>query len=137
MELKDKIAQWYQVANKPGSAAAEGSREPAHKEFLNAFAGLEGKTLDVYYKDIVRQGAKKAWSVDLYNDDINRQCGLSWTWTIVTRKVVEGSGIAPLPWLIVVGNCSFSIPILESVLNEWAKEKGCRFNVKVKKAQNR
>ncbi len=137
MELNDKIAQWYPGTNKPGSSLAEDSQEAAHKEFLNAFSGMEGKTLDVYYKDIVRQGAKKAWSVDLYNDEINRQCDLSWTWTIVTRKVVEGTGIAPRPWLIVIGNCSFSIPILESVLNDWAKEKGYHFTVKIKKAQNR
>lgn len=131
MKLQDKILQWYEGnAHKFNKAALE---ESVDKEFLRALEGLEAETLDVYYTDIVRQGAKKAWSVDLFNDKINRQCGLPWTWTIMTRKMIEGTGTTPRPWLIVINTCSFSLPVIESVVNTWAIEQGYKFNVRIKK----
>ena len=131
MKLRDKISQWYAGnALKFDKAALE---ESVHKEFLKALESLEAKTLDVYYTDIFRQGAKKAWSVDLYSDEINRQCGLPWTWTIMTQKIIEETGIKPRPWLIVINSCSFSLAVIESIVNTWAIEKGYKFNVRIKK----
>ncbi len=131
MKLQDKISLWYAGnAHKFSKASLE---ESVHKAFLSALERLEAKTLDVYYTDIVRQGAKKAWSVDLCNEEINRQCGLTWTWTIMTQKMTEGTELAPWPWLIVINNCSFSLPVIESIVNTWAIEKGYKFNVRIKK----
>jgi hypothetical protein len=131
MKLQDKISQWYAGnADKLNKVTLE---ESVHKEFLRALESLEAKTLDVYYTDIVRQGAKKAWSVDLFSDEINRQCGLLWTWTIITRKMMEGTGTTPRPWLIVINTCSFSLPVIESIVNTWAIENGYKFNVRIKK----
>jgi len=68
MKLQNKISQWYSDnALNLNKAALE---ESVHKEFLTELESLEAKTLDVYYTDIVRQGAKKAWFVDL--------CGAWW-----------------------------------------------------------
>ena len=131
MKVQDKISLWYAGnAHKLNKAILE---ESVHKAFLIALERLEAKTLDVYYTDIVRQGAKKAWSVDLCSDEINRQCGLTWTWTIITKKMIEGTELAPRPWLIVIGNCSFSLPVIESIVNTRAIEKGYKFNVRIKK----
>ncbi len=131
MKLQDKMSLWYAGnAHKFNRATLE---ESAHKAFLSALERLEAKTLDVYYTDIIRQGAKKAWSVDLCNDEINRQCDLTWTWTIITKKMIEGAGLTPMPWLIVIDNCSFSLPVIESIVNTWAIEKGYKFNVRIKK----
>ena len=131
MKLQDKISLWYAGnAHKFNKATLE---ESVHKAFLSALERLEAKTIEVYYTDIVRQGAKKAWSVDLCNDEINRQCGLTWTWTIVTQKMIEGTELAPGPWLIVINNCSFSLPVIESIVNTWAIEKGYKFNIRIKK----
>ncbi len=131
MKLQDKISQWYAGnALKLNNATLE---ESVHKEFLKTLESLEAETLDVYYTDIVRQGAKKAWSVDLCNDKINRQCSLPWTWTIITQKMIEGTGITPRPWLIVINTCSFSLPVIESIVNTWAIEEGYKFHVRIKK----
>ncbi|MGD0283035.1 MAG: hypothetical protein ABSB95_11810 [Dissulfurispiraceae bacterium] len=131
MKLQDKISLWYAGnAHKLNKATLE---ESVHKDFLIALQKLEAKILDVYYTDIVRQGAKKAWSVDLSNDEINRQCGLTWTWTIITKKMIEGTDLAPRPWLIVINNCSFPLPVIESIVNTWAIEKGYKFNIRIKK----
>ena len=133
MKLQDKISLWYAGnAHKFDKATL---RESVHKTFLIALERLEAQTLDVYYTDIVRQGAKKAWSVDLFSDDINRQCGLTWTWTVMTKKMIEDTGLAAGPWLIVINNCSFSLPVIESIVNTWAIEKGYKFNVRIKKAR--
>lgn len=131
MNLQDKISMWY--AGSAFKLDKDALEESVHKEFLRVLQGLEAETLDVYYTHIVRQGAKKAWSVDLSNDKINQQCGLPWTWTVITRKMMEGSGIAHRPWLIVINTCSFSLPVIESVINTWAIEEGYKFNVRIKK----
>ena len=131
MKLQDKISLWY--AGNAYKFNKDTLEESVNKVFLIALEKLEAETLDVYYTDIVRQGAKKAWSVDLCNDEINRQCGLTWTWTIITKKMMEETKLAPGPWLIVIENCSFSLPVLESIVNTWAIEKGYKFNVRIKK----
>jgi hypothetical protein len=133
MELRDKIALWYPAAHKLKNPTIKEAEESAHKEFLKAFDGLETKTLDVYYSDIVRQGAKKAWSVDLSNADVNQQCGLTWTWTVITKKMVEGADIGPRPWLIAIDACNFSIPLMEKIVNAWARDRGHNFEVKIRK----
>ena len=133
MKLQDKISLWYSGnAHKYNKATME---ESVHRAFLTALEKLEAQTLDVYYTDIVRQGAKKAWCVDLFNDEINRQCGLSWTWTVMTNKMLEGTELPARPWMIIINNCSFSLPVMESIVNTWAIEKGYKFNVRIRKAR--
>lgn len=134
MELRDKIALWYAGNTlKPKNGDAAASEESVHEEFTTALQGLEPKTIEVYYTDIFRQGANKAWMVDLSNDEINRRVNLPWTWTVMTRKMLDGTGIVPRPWMMVIGPCSFSIPLVESVINTWAIEKGYAFNIRLKK----
>ncbi|MEW6214014.1 MAG: hypothetical protein AB1478_02235 [Nitrospirota bacterium] len=88
--------------------------------------------LDIYYPEEMPQG-DELWSVDVYQDEINDQCRLNWTWTVISKKQlemdVEKESHQP-EWVIVVDE-PFSDEAVCQAVEKWLRGKGYKFRVKM------
>lgn len=92
--------------------------------------GME--TLEIYYPEEMCEG-EDAWSVDVYQDEINDRCKLNWTWTVINKKQLgmEGEKEEDLPeWNIVVDE-PFSDSIVCGAVKKWLRSRGFQFQVKM------
>ena len=88
--------------------------------------------LDIYYPEEMRPG-EEAWSVDVYQDEINERCQLNWTWTVISKKQLEMEGEKEdeLPeWNIVVEE-PFSDEVVSNAVGRWLRERGYQFEIKM------
>lgn len=88
--------------------------------------------LDIYYPEEMSDG-EEVWSVDVYQDEINEQCNLNWTWTVISRKQVENEGDKEeeLPvWTMVVDELFSEETICRSV-EKWLQDMGYQFKVRM------
>ncbi|AEA46558.1 hypothetical protein [Archaeoglobus veneficus] len=90
------------------------------------------ETLDIYYPEEVAPG-EDAWSVDVYQDDLNERCRLNWTWTVMSKKQLEidGGKEDELPeWVIVVDE-QFSDEVVCKAVEKWLRSRGYGFRVRM------
>ena len=88
--------------------------------------------LEIYYPEEMREG-EEVWSVDVYQDEINKRSKLNWTWTVIHKKQlgIDGEKEEDLPeWNIVVDE-SFSDRIVCEAVEKWLRSRGYPFQVKM------
>lgn len=90
------------------------------------------EVLDIYYPEDIKHG-DELWSVDVYQDEINEQCHLNWTWTVISRKQLETDGESEdhLPeWSIVI-DAPFSEDEIKDAIEKWLLERGYTFTTRL------
>lgn len=99
---------------------------------LDNLWGAGHEILDIYYPEDIKHG-DELWSVDVYQDEINEQCHLNWTWTVISRKQIETEGEREdhLPeWSIVI-DAPFSEDAIKDVIEKWLRERGHSFTIRL------
>lgn len=88
--------------------------------------------LDIYYPEQMSPG-EEAWSVDVYQDEVNERCHLNWTWTVISKKQLEIDDEKEdcLPeWTIVVDE-PFSDEVVGKAIEKWLQDRGYEFRVRM------
>ena len=88
--------------------------------------------LDIYYPEEMKAG-EEAWSVDVYQDEVNERCQLNWTWTVISKKQLEidEEKEDDLPeWNIVVEE-PFSNVVVSKAVERWLNERGYKFGIRM------
>lgn len=88
--------------------------------------------LDLYYPEEMNAG-EEAWSVDVYQDEINERCQLNWTWTVISRKQLEINSEKEdeLPELNIVVEGLFSDEVVSNAVERWLRRRGYEFRIRM------
>jgi len=106
-----------------------------YKKMRNVLDELQDEgqeILDIYYAEQMSSG-EEAWSVDVYQDEVNERCQLNWTWTVISKKQLEMDKEKEdyLPeWMIVVEE-PFSDEVVCRAIEKWLKDRGYEFKVRM------
>lgn len=102
------------------------------RRVLNELQREGHEVLDIYYPEEMTDG-EEAWSVDVYQDEINQRCDLNWTWTVISRKQIENEGDKEdeLPvWTMVVDE-PFSEEVVCETVEKWLRDRFYQFKVRM------
>ena len=102
------------------------------REGLDALQAAGQESLAIYYAEDVREG-EAAWSVDVYQDELNDRCHLNWTWTVVSKQQLAAEGEAEASqseWELVV-DAPFSDEVVRHAIEQWLRGRGYEFEVRM------
>ncbi|MEA3323948.1 MAG: hypothetical protein U9Q37_02260 [Euryarchaeota archaeon] len=90
------------------------------------------EVIDIYYAEDIDSGVDE-WSVDVYQDEINKRSHLNWTWTVMSKKqlAVDREEGGDLPeWVIVVEE-PFSYAVVCKAIERWLLGRGYDVGVRM------
>ncbi|KXB05290.1 hypothetical protein AKJ50_01330 [candidate division MSBL1 archaeon SCGC-AAA382A13] len=107
----------------------------SYQELMNALEEFEerGKTtLDIYWLEDINEG-EEGWSVDVLQDELNKQCNTNWTWTVLdeTQAEADERNKDRLPFWNIVTEEKYSEKAVKKAVRNWLEGKGYEFDIRV------
>jgi len=102
------------------------------RDVLDELQDESQEILDIYYAEQMSPG-EGAWSVDVYQDEVNERCHLNWTWTVISKKQLEiddETKDSQADWVIVVDE-PFSDEVVGKAIEKWLQDRGYEFRVRM------
>jgi len=102
------------------------------RDVLDELQDESQEILDIYYAEQMSPG-EGAWSVDVYQDEVNERCHLNWTWTVISKKQLEiddETKDSQPDWVIVVDE-PFSDEVVGKAIEKWLQDRGYEFRVRM------